>query len=389
MYFCVANSHANSFMRIFSAFTRVFLAMIAGSMLYSCSTDFDLNAPYQEETVVYGLLNQVDTLHKVTIRKSYLGTGNAYDYALLADSSEYDTSLVYAVIEEWVDNSMVRSWELNPYEITDKEAGDFYTEGAMAYGFNAPDPTNPNPVYQAGLNTDAIYKLNIKIGEGANEKEITAETPLVADFNLGSPFSILPEVGLANNSSSITNIYPSVNINFVAPEYARRFEVSIRHNYVDYFSAVDSIERNITWKVGSKVTADQTGGDPLEQVVEGQLVFSYIGENTPSDPNVIKRIIRPMDFIITVAGDDLHTYMEVNEPITGIVQERPGYTNITGGRGIFSSRYIKTVTKTLNKFSIQEMSEGQFTGSLLYCSDTYAYSDLGGTGTAESFYCGD
>ena len=42
---------------------------------------------------------------------------------------------------------------------------------------------------------------------------------------------------------------------------------------------------------------------------------------------------------MTVGSQDLKTYILVNKPSTSIVQERPQFTNIENGIGLFSSRY--------------------------------------------------
>ena len=44
---------------------------------------------------------------------------------------------------------------------------------------------------------------------------------------------------------------------------------------------------------------------------------------------------------MTVGSEDLETYINVNKPITGIVQERLKFTNINNGIGLFSSRFNK------------------------------------------------
>ena len=44
---------------------------------------------------------------------------------------------------------------------------------------------------------------------------------------------------------------------------------------------------------------------------------------------------------MTVGSEDLKTYRIINEEITGIVQERPQFTNINNGIGLFSSRFTK------------------------------------------------
>ena len=49
-----------------------------------------------------------------------------------------------------------------------------------------------------------------------------------------------------------------------------------------------------------------------------------------------------MEYIFTIAADELNTYMEVTEPSFTIVQEKPPYTNIVNGIGIFSARHDNT-----------------------------------------------
>ena len=42
-----------------------------------------------------------------------------------------------------------------------------------------------------------------------------------------------------------------------------------------------------------------------------------------------------VELILTAGNEDLNTYMQVNEPVTGIVTERPIFTNVNNGIGIF------------------------------------------------------
>ena len=46
-----------------------------------------------------------------------------------------------------------------------------------------------------------------------------------------------------------------------------------------------------------------------------------------------------MQLRYSVGSEDLYTYMSVNEPFEGIVQERPVFSNINNGVGLFSSRF--------------------------------------------------
>ena len=47
---------------------------------------------------------------------------------------------------------------------------------------------------------------------------------------------------------------------------------------------------------------------------------------------------------MAVGSEDLETYINVNKPITGIVQQRPQFTNITNGVGLFSSRLSNIIS---------------------------------------------
>ena len=52
-------------------------------MLFSaCETDFDVNAEWEETTVVYGLLDASDqnTLQKIKISKAFLGNMDGFNY---------------------------------------------------------------------------------------------------------------------------------------------------------------------------------------------------------------------------------------------------------------------------------------------------------------------
>ena len=56
-----------------------------------------------------------------------------------------------------------------------------------------------------------------------------------------------------------------------------------------------------------------------------------------------QRIFRGLEFYFWVAAPELHTYLQLASPISGIVEERPDYSNITGGYGLMSSRMYRIV----------------------------------------------
>jgi len=89
------------------------------------------------------------------------------------------------------------------------------------------------------------------------------------------------------------------------------------------------------------------------------------------DASVDKRIFKGLDFLVTVASDEFHTYLNLTQPISGIIEDRPSYTNVDGGLGIVASRYTKSVIgKRLNPNSFIELATGAETGQLNFCFGT-------------------
>jgi hypothetical protein len=62
----------------------------------------------------------------------------------------------------------------------------------------------------------------------------------------------------------------------------------------------------------------------------------------------------------------MNTYMEVTEPSLSLVQERPPFTNIVNGIGLFSSRFSKKQNDTLwvNQITKDELKVNPHTKNL-------------------------
>ena len=85
------------------------------------------------------------------------------------------------------------------------------------------------------------------------------------------------------------------------------------------------------------------------------------------DPNVI-RVPDSVEYIFTVASEELSNYIEVTNPSNTIVQEKPIYTNISNGIGIFSSRTDNTIFSPrklrLSDRTYDSLVDGTVTGNL-------------------------
>ena len=63
--------------------------------IFSCDSDFDVNADWKESMVVYGLLDQSVDTQKVIIYKAFLGNQSAYALAQEIDSIYYGEKKKY------------------------------------------------------------------------------------------------------------------------------------------------------------------------------------------------------------------------------------------------------------------------------------------------------
>lgn len=76
----------------FALMKKIFLLSAFAALLglfNSCSTDFDVAAPYKEIIVINGLLNPLDSVHYVHVGKAFLGEGDVFKMAQQADSTNY------------------------------------------------------------------------------------------------------------------------------------------------------------------------------------------------------------------------------------------------------------------------------------------------------------
>lgn len=301
----------------------------------SCETDFDVTAPWQDITVVYGLISQNDSVHYIKINKAFLGEGNALEYAQNADSSSYGNNLEVVLIEMSKGNEL-RRFNLDTTSVYNKEPGLFYAPRQIIYksAFKVPADYSSK---------ELIYNLEIR--NKLTGKIITASTPLVYDFNV--PYK---------KTLDFTAESLSADIDFLSVKNGRRYTGVIRFWFDEIMANAinDTIQRYIDWNIGSvKSRSIEEGGENLKFSYPPKNFFPVcdllIPYSSDKESEVLSRLVSKFEILILVAADELNTYMEANEPSSGLQQDKPEYTNINNGIGLFSSRFLKS-SETINSF---------------------------------------
>lgn len=298
--------------------TKKFTFLLLISSLFfgltSCETEVDLDTDWKEITVVYGLLNQLDTTHYFRINKAFLG-GNALQMAKIEDSSSYRNALEVK-LEGWDLNSAVQTINFDTATISNKDTGMWY---------------NPYMVVYKGvgqLNPELQYRLFIK--NTVSGHEVTSKTNLIKNFAIKKPVAG-GRLTLFRDFSTAFGWTNGVN--------ARRYEPVVRFHFWEVPTGTqDTIPRYIDFVLSSINSNNLEGQGEIEISFSNDGFYEFI-KNKLTDDFDGRRLCGEVDFIVSAGGDEYDTYMTVNGPSYSLVQDRPEYSNVENGLGLFSSRY--------------------------------------------------
>lgn len=315
--------------RIILPFFSVFAFLL---IFNACSTDVDLYADYKDITVVYGLLDPGKDTNYVKINKAFLGPGNAFDIAMIADSCNYPGKLDAKIIEYRAPASgnnyqVTKTYELDTLTVHNKELGTFYAPNQLVYYTDG----------KIKSNTDQYkYKYLLQIDRG--DTVLTAETNIVG----GELFMIDPKpLGFTAETGTV-KWYPCPN--------AAVYEIVVNFYFTEVGPGIDSVHRCMSWSLGTHAASNLTED-------HGKFVLNYkssmfyaslanfLGNDTLKTD--VDRVVSDycLGVAVSAGGDELYNFITVNGPSSSIVQTIPEYTNIKGGGyGVFSSRAAKEMS---------------------------------------------
>jgi hypothetical protein len=307
------------------------LIIFIGVALISCETDIEANAEYKDIPVVYGLLDVADTIHYIKVNKAFSGDVNALDLAADATNYDYEAGEIDVIVSNGsTDYSLTRITNIP------KDAGIFDNTTNVLYAF-----TEPN------LDVNSTYSLRI-INNSLN-KEITAETAIVGNATITDPINTNQNLGFFNGTVA-TGVYLEKTFAIKTGENMGRIEAKVIFNYLDVYtlaSGLDSVERRVEMPLGEEIIPLSASGVDLDWKIEGETFFQNIASAVPPmTSNLSHRRLDNISLEFVIAGTDLSTFMAVSAPSNTVNQDKPNYTNITNGIGIFSSRGSMEWTST-------------------------------------------
>jgi len=344
-------------------FKKIYFILFISIISFSCNTDFDINAPYKAIPIVYSLLDQSLDTQFVKINKSFIGSGNNTEYAGINDSVLFKN--ISARIQETLNGNLTNTYYLDELWASNIDNGIFYSDSQKIYYFV------PN-----SLNDDAKYKLLIDASE--LDQTISAETELIDGSQLDFNYLFKLNLGLnglqfADVNLGTIDVYYDPQVKWKTAARGKRYELLMNFKYKEYTTIGTINNKSISWNLSAQKSINTDGGEDMYKNISGEAFYEMIVSKLDGYANealVTKRVIEGVEFILSCGNEDLNTYMEINEPATGVVTERPSYTNIEGGIGIFGSKYQVSTSGYFSDGSILELCAGPLTAGLKFCSDS-------------------
>jgi hypothetical protein len=363
--------------------------VLTGSLLTSCNEDIDLVGDFKETAVVYGLLDQADSIHIIKINRAFIGPGNSLEIAKVPDSSYFNQ--VEATVSEYINDAngnptiFVRKWVLKDTLIPNKDAnGVFYAPTQTVYYFATKRSLkngNPNPGaasnendLTASLNKDAIYKLHITLNGG--ELEVDGETELVSGISSSTIDPPTYRYDFIENDGSYASKGLLAN---TGNSYFMNGTLEISFDEIN--SGIDTTLKTFKWNLGE---SEVSPNGVKTFTLSGATFYNVIKSNCSNDAAINQRRMHSINGIITGGAEDFYTYMAINQPTSSLAQNKPTFTNLSVSEGfrvigIFSSRFTYSVNKlyfnpanssvrTLTVESVKELCNGAITGGLNFCS---------------------
>jgi hypothetical protein len=319
-------------------FLKVICISILIMLINACSTDFEINAPRDETPVIYALIDAFiadseNPFHRpdtqfVKITRTFLGDGNILDFAKERDSSEYKQKLRAYLIKDRSTDTLF----LDTLTIFDKKEGQFYGGKSTVY------------FTKEAIAPQTSYELVVE----APNKTARAKTNTVGEINIDKPKQA-SSVRLVNGSSAPWT-YRDMDVEWTTTKNTKYVEVSLIFSYVEHYTDNTEENKEFEYFLGSRQAETDAGNESVSFGWDSENFFKRLsGIETPS--NVVKRVplnistdIQAFKYKFTIAGNEINTYIDLQNPSTGIVQEKPIYSNVANGLGIFSSRYLQELT---------------------------------------------
>jgi hypothetical protein len=284
---------------------HLFTALVIVLSIQACKNDIEINAPWKETPVIYGFMDLGSTTQYIRITKTFQNSANLTpeQAAQLSDSLYFDTlvvSLYDVTVPALPPVSFIRT------NTVPKDQGYFANDKNYLYTANF----RPR--------ADRIYKLVIYNPKSTNKYEATTAIVDTAAIMKKSPYYLL-------------SIDYSTPVKLVTYNWAVAGNSAIYDGAIQYVYTEDGVTKSIEQIIAPGVSSGD--GNNFNPRVLNDFLKAYF-KDKPSAARVMTQIY----YVVYAGSSDLAYAVSLNRPISGLLQVKPEFTNVSGGLGLFTSR---------------------------------------------------
>lgn len=327
------------------------ILVVISFFIVGCETEVELNDDYEFNSYVFCLLDQNADTQFVRVNRAFLGSNSADDMVKYEDSINYKSGdLNVEIIDE---GNVIRL----EGDLVSKEAGYFNNSDYIVYYTTAPFTFS---------SADKLYEL--RVTNNLTGEVITGKTSLIDNLTLNDPNPNFDVSFIRNCSEEGYCFGRSFTINWRSSENAVKYEVTLRLVYdeIDLSTNDTIVGKYFDFYVGANSNTRANSGTVMTVDFSPELFYTVIGRSVETPPNTVKRLPR-VEVLIAAAHEDLSLYIDATKPSNDINQNKPSYSNLSNGIGLFSSRNYRNVAQKqlpFNPQSIQKLIESDLTKHL-------------------------
>ncbi len=318
-------------------------------ILTSCQEEVDVNSDWENIPVVYGLLNQNDSVHYIKLNKAFLGDAPAGQMAQESDSLFYDDAEVY--VNQINNGQIVKRLDFVAVDTIPKPEGQFASDRNIIYvhtGEISALNNSGNPF---------TYELNVHIPSA--DKHCTSSIELISGARIIDPTPIRE---IALNRYDIGK----VNAKYETGENGRIYQMVFRFYYLEVTGDGDTIKDCPPVEIFWPVTSVAGSGNQIGLEFPVEKFYDVLLDSIQEKANVTRLVRYPksVSFTLHAADENFQIYSSLSEPSTGAVQEKPFFTNINNGVGLFAARLTKHTYNKVSNPTISTLANDSITEHL-------------------------
>ncbi len=305
------------------------LLLLAVCLFTACRDDFQLEADYQDLPVAYAYLESGAARQFVRVQKAFLEPGgDALAIARIADSIYYGPDRASVFIERTDGGGRTQLERVNGQDfMLDRIPGTFAEQPNVLYSF-----TND----QFALNGGGSVRLVI---ERPDEVPAEAVTTILEPITIQVPTETDPFVNTRDYSRATT-------VRWDAGPQARVFDLRLYFQIREVFPDNPGQNQNVTleWVINNAYVREEADSRTVRIAIPNESFYQFLGNNL-QPKNGVFRLLDGIDFQVTAVGSEIESLLQVAGANAGITSSQaiPAYTNVTGGRGIVTSRAVDVV----------------------------------------------